>query len=318
MCACVHVDIVGPLPPVRIKNETYISPYKYLLTIIDRSTRWIEAIPIADITTVTVAIAFLTGWVSRFGVPFYLITDRGAQFESELFQELSKLVGFCRLRTTSYRPQTNGMIERAHRTIKTSIVARGENWLTALPIVLLGIRNTCNDSGFSPMQTVTGTHALLPQIYIDPNYNHEFTHKSIVELCEEMRKFDFNKLSQGSLHSVPKSYVPPDLKICEYVWLRIDRVKKPLEAPYSGPYFVIKRTPKIFVIQNNVGTKQTVSIDRIKPAYLSKSLQFKNVKDVKVRTKALIPADTKFSPSITLPSDKTYKTRSGRTVKFRI
>lgn len=313
----VHIDIVGPLPSVKLNHESYISPFKYLLTCIDRSTRWIEAVPIADISAVTIAIAFLNGWVSRFGVPYYVITDRGTQFEAELFNELSKLVGFCRLRTTSYRPQTNGMLERAHRTIKTSIIARGENWLTSLPIVLLGIRNTINDSGYSPMQTVTGTSALLPQIYIDPNYKREFNNDLITELCDQMRKTDFNKLSEGSLHSVPTSYVPADLKTCEYVWLRVDRVKRPLEAPYSGPYLVIKRLPKIFIIKNNVGVEQTVSIDRLKPAYLNKSLEFKNIK-CKTKCKSL-DIQTKNVPLQDSPVIKdTYTTRSGRTVKFRI
>ena len=60
----------------------------------------------------TVAVSFLNTWIARFGVPLYVVTDRGAQFESEPFQELSSLTGFHRLKTTSYHPQVNGMIER--------------------------------------------------------------------------------------------------------------------------------------------------------------------------------------------------------------
>ena len=80
--------------------------------------------------------AFVVTWISRFGVLLH-ITDRGTQFKSELFAELSKLVGFHRLRTTSYHPQCNGLIERCHRAIKTAITARKlrrkESWLTAFP-----------------------------------------------------------------------------------------------------------------------------------------------------------------------------------------
>ena len=57
-------------------------------------------------------------------MPLHLVTDRGRQFESELFKELSSLIGFHRLRTTSYHPQSNGIIERTHRTLKTAIMAR--------------------------------------------------------------------------------------------------------------------------------------------------------------------------------------------------
>ena len=73
----VHMDIVGPLP-------TTSDGHSYILTLIDRSTRWIEACPLRSIVADEVAKAFVSSWVSRFGVPLYLITDRGRQFESEL------------------------------------------------------------------------------------------------------------------------------------------------------------------------------------------------------------------------------------------
>ena len=122
----VHIDIVGPLPLVQNPSDPYINPYKYLLTCIDRATRWIEVHPLAD-TAQTVALAFVNVWISRFGVPLHVITDRGSQFESEMFDELASVVGFHRLRTTAYHPQSNGLIEPTHRTIKAALMARKEN-----------------------------------------------------------------------------------------------------------------------------------------------------------------------------------------------
>ena len=56
----VHVDIVGPLPPSR--------GMVYLLTMVDRYTRWVEAVPIPDVSSETITRAFVSNWVSRFGV----------------------------------------------------------------------------------------------------------------------------------------------------------------------------------------------------------------------------------------------------------
>ena len=64
----VHIDIIS-LPPAKLSNELYTSPFKYLLTCIDRATRWIEVIPLVDISASNLAIAFLNAWISRFGVP---------------------------------------------------------------------------------------------------------------------------------------------------------------------------------------------------------------------------------------------------------
>ena len=231
----VHIDIVGPLPTVKSLNSPDNSPYKYILTMIDRATRWIEATPLIEITASSVARAFVESWLSRFGVPLHLITDRGSQFESELFTELSAITGFHRLRTTSYHPQTNGLVERMHRTLKAAIVARKENWLSALPIVLLGLRCIPNDSNYSPFTAMTGSTILLPKLIIADNNVELSSHSEIQELVKEMSYLDLENLCDGNIHSKKSSpYIPKDLKSCDYIWLRTDRVRKALEAPYTA------------------------------------------------------------------------------------
>ena len=103
-------------------------------------TKWVEAQPVSSTTADVISDAFLNLWFSTFGVPLYLTTDRGSQFESELFECLAKTIGFCRLRTTAYHPQSNGQIERFHRTLKEALKPAKSDWLRAMPIVLFGIR----------------------------------------------------------------------------------------------------------------------------------------------------------------------------------
>ena len=57
----VNVDIVGPLPPSQ--------GFRYLLTIIDRNTRWIEVVELQDISAPTVVSSFIRTWIARYGVP---------------------------------------------------------------------------------------------------------------------------------------------------------------------------------------------------------------------------------------------------------
>ncbi len=66
----VHVDLVGPLPA---SSDGHV----YLLTIIDRSTRWFEAVPLRNMEASTCVDAFIANWVARFGVPETVTTDRG-------------------------------------------------------------------------------------------------------------------------------------------------------------------------------------------------------------------------------------------------
>ena len=153
----IHIDLVGPLPPS--------SGYRYILTCVDRFTRWAEAAFIADITTDTIAHAFIVTGVSRFGVPLSLTSDRGGQFEANVWNKIMTLFGICCYRTSSYHPQANGMVEWFYHQLNSSLMAsyQRENWALVLPIVLLGIRSTLEeDLHHSSAELVYGTNLRLP------------------------------------------------------------------------------------------------------------------------------------------------------------
>ena len=124
----MHIDLVGPQPTSQ--------GYSYLLTCVDHFTRWPEAILIIDIAAETVAQAFVSGWIARFGVPSTITTDRGAQFESSLWAKLMRLLGTQRIRTTAYHPIANGLVERFHRQLKSTLKCLPDttHWTKALPL----------------------------------------------------------------------------------------------------------------------------------------------------------------------------------------
>ena len=73
---------------------------------------------------------FFTHWVARFGAPRLITTDQGSQFEAQLFNTLTKLVGSKHCRITAYHPESNGIIERWHRSLKTALMCHSETQWT--------------------------------------------------------------------------------------------------------------------------------------------------------------------------------------------
>ncbi|GFU03753.1 retrovirus-related Pol polyprotein from transposon 412 [Nephila pilipes] len=92
----IYVDLVGLF--------TLSNDFTYLLTGIDRFTRWPEAIPLSYMYAETVVKSFLANWVSRFGVPSIQTTDQGRQFQSHLFSCLKSMLRIQHIRTISISP----------------------------------------------------------------------------------------------------------------------------------------------------------------------------------------------------------------------
>ncbi|KAG8200716.1 hypothetical protein JTE90_022326 [Oedothorax gibbosus] len=109
----INVDVVGPLPTS--------CGFSYVLTCVDRFSRWPEAFPMVDQTAATIAETFFAGWISRFGVPECISTDQDRSFESDLCHALMKFLGTEKLRTTAYNPASNGLVERFYRQLKQAI-----------------------------------------------------------------------------------------------------------------------------------------------------------------------------------------------------
>ena len=135
----IHVDVVGPLPSS--------NGYTHLLTIVDRYSRWPEVIPVADTSAGLLCMALLYGWVARHGLPSVISSDRGAQFTSTLWENMSTALGVKLQPTVAYHPQANGLVERLNRHLKVALRARlvGDNWYQQLPWVLLSLRSTVKE-----------------------------------------------------------------------------------------------------------------------------------------------------------------------------
>ncbi len=198
--------------------------YSYLLTCVDRFTRWPEAIPISAITADSVAKAFINGWVSRFGVPSTITTDRGRQFESALWRALMQLLGSTRCRTTAYHPSANGLVERFHRQLKASLKTQPDptTWTEALPLVLLGIHTALKtDLQGSTAELVYGTTLRLPGEFFDSQSSTALADPTDYVTRLKLVMFKL-KAKPVRKQSARKAHVHDELSSSTHVYIRRD------------------------------------------------------------------------------------------------
>ncbi len=100
-----------------------------------------------------------------------IVTDRGRQFESRLWSNLTSLLGSKRSRTTSYHPQSNGMVERAHRQLKAALKAQPQPtaWMDTLPLILRIRTALKEDISATTAEMVYGTTLRLPGEFFSPS-----------------------------------------------------------------------------------------------------------------------------------------------------
>ena len=254
----VHVDLVGPLPTSE--------GFTHLFTVIDRTTRWAEAIPLSSTSAQACARALFRGWIARFGVPATMTSDRGSQFTSALWSALCSCLGIQHVQTTAYHPEGNGMVERFHRRLKDALRARcaAADWADHLPWVMLGLRSAAReDTATSPSQAVFGSAVCLPGQFSPES------ELSVENFLKQMkmtlsRSETVNSRFNTAANRVPPAELPAELLAASHVLVRRDGHVPPLSPLYDGPYVVLERHTNTFTIQMG-DREEVVSTGRLKP-----------------------------------------------------
>ena len=271
-------DLVGPLPKGK-------GGCQYILTAICMGSRWPEAIPLRTITARAVA----TGMVeifARTGVPLQLLTDQGSQFLSSLVSHLSHLckdLGIDRIRTAPYHPETNGVVERMHGTLKPMLSKAsqlGLDWVSQLPFALFALRSAPNrDSSFSPYQLVYGHRVRTPldilhQGWADLSFEELDTEEWSSWLVDRLEVWHATQrermLEAGGKRKVQfdKGTVDRQLQKGDKVLCRIPGCVGKLEEAWHGPYVVEEKVGVVnYKVKVGRGKAKILHVNNLKKYY---------------------------------------------------
>ncbi|XP_019179221.1 PREDICTED: uncharacterized protein LOC109174439 [Ipomoea nil] len=207
--------------------------------------KWIEAEPLAMITSQQCAKFLWRNVISRFGVPVHLISDNGRQFISQYFQNFLATIGTTSIRSAMAYPQGNGQVENANRTIleglKKKLHSAGRSWADVLPYVLWTYCTTPREATLeTPFALVYGAEARLPiKAWIlttrERSYNaEENEHSMAVDLDDVEEKREIATRRMAEYQKRVKS--TKDVRVHPRYFQVGDYVLRRRETSYPGTY----------------------------------------------------------------------------------
>ena len=246
------MDIVGPL------RETKRG-HKFILTIMDFATRYPEAIPLRRIDAATVAEA-LCGVFTRLGIPEEILSDQGSNFMSELLSKVMELLQIHHLKTSPYHPQTDGMLERFHGTLKGMMrkTCRQRNdWDEYLPYVCFAFRDSVHSStGFTPFQLLFGRDMRGPMSLLREQLTGQTTgSRTVVEFVDNLKAKLYSAWEQaaendGEAKARSKKYfdrtaTSRNFQTGNQVLVMSPSQSDKFEAQWAGPYTVQEKVTDV-------------------------------------------------------------------------
>jgi transposase InsO family protein len=273
------IDITGPYPRSSRGNE-------FALTVVDHFTKWAEAYPIPNHQASTVARKLVNEVFTRFGTPLQILSDQGTEFESQLMQEIYSWLEIDKIRTSPYRPQTNGATERLHRTLNQMlakcVALNQRDWDQRLPFIMAAYRASVHEStGYSPNYLMFGREVYAPlDVVLGVPECEKAGWQSLNEFVAERQRvcresYDFVRETLLKCAQRRKVYYdvrvkPKTFSEGQWVWYFTPRRYVGRSAKwtnnYTGPFLVTRIIPPaVAVIQKSKrSTPLVVHFDKLK------------------------------------------------------
>ena len=249
----IHIDHVDGLPPSGPMEVCHV------MTIVDRATNFMIAVPVPDLFAKTQARVLFDRVFCVFGLPTKITSDRGSAFKNKLNKHLSQRLGINWNFSTAQNPRSNGKIERMHRSLKATFRAfcsnQHDTWEAVLQPFVFAM-NTAHIKklrDFTPFELMFGRQ---PRIPLDLMANEtklrsmDETLANAMEmrhLAAEMIKarYESDQLAEDGI-SYSKKLRHVEFKEGEFVLLWNDSkpkgISRKLQPNWEGPYVVSRRT----------------------------------------------------------------------------
>lgn len=245
----VAIDLVGPISPPSEEG------HRYILTLVDFSTRYPEAVPLKNIDTETVAEA-LVDIFSRLGIPEEILSDLGTQFVSDCMREVTRLLSIKQLTTTPYHPMCNGLTEKFNGTMKSMLKRlcseQPRQWHRYINPLLFAYREVPQEStGFSPFEllygrAVRGPMAILKQLWtkevdepeVKNSYQYVFELREKLEDTLKLAHSELEKAQQKGKHYYDRKTKVRKFQSGEKVLILLPTDHNKLLMQWKGPFEV--------------------------------------------------------------------------------
>ena len=245
----VALDVLGPMKQSAAGNLC-------ILVMTDHFSKYTKAIAMPNQQARTVADVFDREWVSVFGAPRIVHTDQGSNFESDVFQEMCKMLQIEKSRTTSYHPQGNSQCERFNSTLLAMIHAHArdhkDEWDRNLHHVMLFYNSTKHSTtGIEPNRIMFGRNVDMPidiTMPVDPSVQPMTPNEYVRNLERKLRAaYTSTREHLKRAATAQKRYYDRDSHLYKYKegdMIKLRRFKKEpgtgkFSDRYEGPYFVL-------------------------------------------------------------------------------
>lgn len=238
----IFLDIVGPL-------VTTLSGNTYILTLQDDLTKYSMGIALPNHQANTIAEAFVTNFVCTHGIPQTILTDQGTDFLSKIFTEVCKLLQINKINTSPFHPQTNGSLERSHRTLteylRHYVDKKLNNWDEYLPYAFFVYNSTEHTStGYQPYSLLFGRRLEIPiklSHEPEPRYNYDNYYFDLKQKMQESHKIAKENLIKRKVKSkqiYDNNENSIEIHVKDQILLRDKTQKNKLNPLWIGPYEV--------------------------------------------------------------------------------